>query len=187
MWRKDVKRRMRNKNKFWITVLVLWGFSCNPNDDSAEKNNLPEKAFVYDYSNFLNTKEEDSLYRILSAINERKHIRLIYCSIDNFEQQEIEVLAKKLFMQLCSGQQVSDNCGLILLSRGTRGVKISLGSDLNKKITDSISADILNNKMIPLFKKDIFFDGLKAGVEEIYNIIKAHLPVNRHMASLIIE
>ena len=64
--------------------------------------------------------------------------------------------------------QAEKNNGLVLLvCKPCQQVTIATGNGTKKVLTDDICQNVINEKIIPEFKKGDFYNGIKKGVEEL--------------------
>lgn len=65
------------------------------------------------------------------------------------------------------GREGKDNGVLIALGRELREIRIQNGFGIEERLTDSETQKIIDELMIPEFKKDNYYEGLKKGIEAI--------------------
>jgi len=61
------------------------------------------------------------------------------------------------------GKGDTDNGALILVSKGERKIWIATGYGLEGALPDALVSRIISNEILPRFKQDDYFGGLKAG------------------------
>src|SRR5690606_28759006 len=70
------------------------------------------------------------------------------------------------------GQKGKDNGILVLLAKDDRKVAISTGYGTEHLLTDALSKRIIENIIIPEFKKGSYYNGLDRGTDVIFQIMQ---------------
>ncbi|TGL88256.1 hypothetical protein EHQ68_10555 [Leptospira congkakensis] len=87
--------------------------------------------------------------------------------IHSLEGEILEEYSLKVAETWKLGQKNKDNGVLVLLSIEDRKVRIEVGYGLEGILTDAYCNRIIQKKMIPYFKSDMYADGITAGLTEI--------------------
>ncbi|MBX3254539.1 MAG: TPM domain-containing protein [Chitinophagaceae bacterium] len=162
---------MRKINKGFFFLMLLAIYSCNSQEEKHREAFISPAYMLNDYSGFLTAKEQDSLLVLLKRITEKRGMSIVIYSTDNFEQRSVDSLSKMVFGNYFPDHDIADKACLFFLSKATREVRLELGNDIGKIISDSMAAEILNSKVIPYFKENLFLAGIISGVSEIDNIL----------------
>jgi uncharacterized protein len=65
------------------------------------------------------------------------------------------------------------NNGIVIgISKGLRKIRISIGYGIEEKLTDEETKKIINDIIIPYFKKGMYFEGTKKGLSSIMQEIR---------------
>lgn len=71
------------------------------------------------------------------------------------------------------GKKGKDNGVLIVVSKTQRRIRISTGYGIESKLTDELCQQIIQNNIIPEFKKDDYETGVFEGLKEIIRILES--------------
>lgn len=124
-------------------------------------------GFVNDYTNTLNTEQKSVLETQLSNLKLQTQNEIAIVLVPNLEGDYIEHYAVKLFEKWGIGDKEKDRGLLLLIALEERELKIEVGYGLEEFITDSEASLIINNYIVPEFKKGNFYAGIQAGIDQI--------------------
>ena len=85
----------------------------------------------------------------------------------------IEAYATQLFNTWRLGRADKNNGVLLLVAPNERKVRIEVGYGLERRLTDEICALILQDDVLPHFRKGDFAGGVTQGVERIIRVLEA--------------
>jgi uncharacterized protein len=88
-------------------------------------------------------------------------------SLDEFEE-----LSLMLFNQWGIGQKTLNNGVAIIFSRNLRKIRIEVGEGLTAKLTDKEAKSIIDNTIIPEFKRSDYYQGVLNGLQQLLKEIK---------------
>jgi uncharacterized protein len=133
------------------------------------QNNLPKPAgFVTDYEGVFTEKEKAILNEIIT-IYERKSSNEIavvsVVSIDPYKSMADYSLA--LGNKWGVGKKNKNNGVIIVFGRKIRQVWIRVGDGLRSKLGNEEIKTIIDTKIIPEFRKEDYFTGIKNGIDAI--------------------
>ena len=86
--------------------------------------------------------------------------------------EEFQEFSLELFNEWGVGKDEKDNGIVIVFSKKLRMIRIEVGEGLTTKLTDEEAKAIIDNLIIPAFKKTSYFDGILRGLSEIINEIQ---------------
>ena len=156
---KSKKRVILFLVSFLICFLSFPGFlHCNDVD-------LPDwKGFVNDYVGLLDSSQKDSLEALASQIENDTGSEIAVVIVDNLQGVPKQEYAVELFEEWGIGKEKKDNGLLILMGTGyevgDRPLWIEVGYGLEGVITDLETGNIVNDILIPNFKRDHYYEGL---------------------------
>jgi uncharacterized protein len=127
---------------------------------------------VNDFGKFLTKAENVHLERELRSFRERKGYSVVIITLPGLTDNKgtaftIEETAQLYFNKWGIGDNVKNDGVLIMLSRQPRRIRIHTGSGMSTLLTDANCASIINHTMVPNFKADLYFTGLKDAVKDI--------------------
>lgn len=132
---------------------------------------LPEPArSVNDFGHFLTAYEIQSLGKELTRYHKATTNAIAVITLDSLtdpktkKQYTIEQAALLYFNKWGLGDSIKNNGVLIMVSRKPRAVRIEVGSGLGNILTDEVCKQIIDEQLVPSFKQQQFFTGLKNAI-----------------------
>lgn len=131
---------------------------------------------VNDFENILTKKQEHSLTRLINSFEKETTIEIAILTLDpsltsleNFDAYSLSVMN-----YWGVGKKETNNGILIAVSAEMRRIRINNGYGIEKVLSDEQTKVIINNFCIPHFKKNEYFEGIKAGLEQLIEHLKKH-------------
>lgn len=174
-------------NRFLVFVVVflfsIVSFAQEKRSTFIKEQPLPMKV-VNDFGKFLTKAEKDHLEKTLIAFRERKGYSVVIITLPGLTDNKgteftIEETAQLYFNRWGIGDNVKNDGVLILLSKQPRRIRIHTGSGMNTLLTNANCASIINQTMVPSFKADLYFTGLKDAVKDIETHIDENEALNK--------
>jgi uncharacterized protein len=163
--------RTRFQNSRLLAVLLLLFISVVAN----AQYNIPVKpavqTSVYDYSNLLNPQEASNLEQKLIRYSDSTSTQIVVVIINSTEGEYINYLATNWAQEWGVGTAKKDNGIFILLAKNDRKINISTGYGVEHLLTDKICSRIIQESMIPFFKKNDYSGGLEAGSLQVFKVL----------------
>ena len=122
---------------------------------------------VYDYANLLSASQKTSLEQKLIYYSDSTSTQIVIATIDNIGGDEISLIGAEWAHKWGIGQEKEDNGIFILLAKEERRITIQTGYGIEHLLTDAFSRRIIENIIIPEFKKGDFYAGLDKGSDAI--------------------
>ena len=145
----------RLKNKFLAVLLFLLWASC------ASALDVPAlKGRVNDYGNILSSSTERQLDAVLSDLERTDSTQIVVLTIPSLEGDSLEDFSIRVADKWKIGQKNRDNGAILIISKNDRKLRIEVGYGLEGSLTDLISGRIIQNVIVPYFKRGNFDDGV---------------------------
>ncbi len=122
---------------------------------------------VVDGANLLTAQQEASLSISLAALEDKSTDQVVVVTVSSLQGYPIEDFANRLFRHWQIGQKTKNNGVLLVVAPNERKVRIEVGFGLEGTITDGVSSDIIQNTILPQFRRGDFGGGVMAGVKDI--------------------
>jgi len=138
-------------------------------------NNIPKPMrWVNDYEKAFTPKQIASLDSIIVNFMEESSIQIAIITIDTLmtNKKMFNDLALRVANQWGVGETEKDNGILFAFSRLHRQVRIVNGYGIEKLISDRETKEIIENTIIPYFKKDDYYSGTFNGLSALIKILK---------------
>lgn len=144
---------------------------------------IPEKpaveTSVYDYVNLLSPDQKSTLEQKLIRYADSTSTQIVAIIINSTEGENINILGANWGQKWGIGQANEDNGVLILLAEGDRRIGISPGYGVEEFLTDAMCKRIIEQRIIPEFKKGDYYSGLNAGADAIFEVLTGQFKEER--------
>jgi uncharacterized protein len=138
----------------------------------AALNLPPLTGRVADLANVLSPATEAALSEQLAAHEQRTSNQVVVATVPSLQGYDIERFANELFRAWALGQKNRNNGVLFLVAPNEREVRIEVGYGLEGTLTDALSADIIQNRILPRFRAGDIPGGITSGVDAILAAIE---------------
>ncbi len=168
-----------------ITTLLLIFFAF-----TAGAQQLPEKPnpprIVNDFAGVLTAEQRESLERQLVQFNNETSTQIAIVTVKSLDGTSVDDFAFKLGEKWGIGQKGKDNGALILVKPKYGNEKgqafIALGYGLEGVVPDALANRIVDNEMIPNFKKNDYYNGLLAAATRLTQLSKGEFTAENYMS-----
>tara|TARA_R110001583_G_scaffold130277_2_gene282030 strand:- start:1046 stop:1855 length:810 start_codon:yes stop_codon:yes gene_type:complete len=127
---------------------------------------------VYDYANLFSSSQKTFLEQKLIRYSDSTSTQIVIATIDNIGGDEISLTGAEWAHKWGIGQEKEDNGIFILLAKEERRITIQTGYGIEHLLTDAFSRRIIENIIIPEFKKGDYYSGLDKGSDAIFEVLK---------------
>ncbi len=149
----------------WRTVFVVLfvslAFSCVQNREGNKK-----LSSVYDNEEILTSKQERHLKSVISHYKRKTGKEIFILTSKDIGEFENAKLYAADFESTHVGDKEKDKGLVIFVSKNLSETALSTGYGTDSTLKNETCRKIVDSSMIPLFKQDKYFDGLKAGLDE---------------------
>ena len=168
---------MRFRKLKQLCVLLLISTSCLAQYPIPEKPAV--ETSVYDYINLLGPSEKNALEQKLINYSDSTSTQIVVAIIESTEGENINFLGAQWGQEWGIGQADKDNGILVLLARGDRRIAINTGYGIESTLTDGLSRRIIENVIIPEFKRGDYYAGLDKGADAIFEVLTGQFNEDR--------
>jgi len=148
-------------------LLPLAGFA---QFDIPKKPDL--QTSVYDYAQLLSATEKSALEEKLVRYSDSTSTQIVVITVETIKGESIGILTPKWAHEWGIGQADKDNGILILLAAKEREIWISPGYGVEDKLSAGIVGQMTRDVIIPEFKAGSYYNGLNAGTDAIFQLLK---------------
>lgn len=128
-------------------------------------------GYINDYIGLLDSNSRNKLEALATQIENDTGSEIAVAIVDSLQRITVEEYAVELFEEWGIGKEKEDNGLLILICTegepGKRPLRIEVGYGLEGVITDLEAGDIVDDILIPNFKKGHYYEGLYNAVMTI--------------------
>jgi len=140
--------------------------------------NLPKPLnWTNDYENIFSDDEEAKLNQIIADFEKETTVEIAIVTIDTFKvsKEKFNDLSLHIARTWGVGKNEKSNGILIAISKGYRQIRIQNGDGISSILSDDETAKIIRNQIIPYFKKEDYFEGTKAGILKLIELLRKRL------------
>ncbi len=107
----------------------------------------------------------------LAALEQKSTDQFAVVTVKSLEGYPIEDYGYRLGRKWGIGQKGKDNGILLIVAPNERKVRIEVGRGLEPVMTDAMSSLIIQNAILPEFRRGDFSAGIRAGVRDIKDVL----------------
>ena len=143
-----------------LPVGVVWGALEPPPAPAA-------RIYIQDYADLVDENTEANILRLGEQLDRLTTAQLVVVTINNLQGYPISDFANELFRKWGIGSKKFNNGVLLLVARDERQVRVEVGYGLEGALPDSITGRILDERVVPFFKKGDYSSGILGGYTEL--------------------
>jgi uncharacterized protein len=127
---------------------------------------------VVDEAGLLTADDRQRMTAELAALEEKSTDQLVVVTLRSLQGYEIEEYGYQLGRAWGIGQKGAKNNGVLLIvAPNERKVRIEVGRGLEPQLTDALTKLIIENRILPAFRRGDFAGGIKLGAEDIRGVL----------------
>nr|WP_208296310.1 TPM domain-containing protein [Telluria antibiotica] len=131
----------------------------------------PLTSPVTDLSATLSPEQQATLNNALRAFEERKGSQVAVLIVPTTRPESIEQYAIRVAEQWQLGRKKIDDGAILVVAKDDRAVRIEVGYGLEGVLNDATAKRIIDDVIVPRFRRDDFNGGIVAGVESMMKVI----------------
>lgn len=156
----------------FIIYMLFLLFFLSFNAEAAKENKFPRPVgAVNDYASVLSPKVKAAMESLSREILQKTGASVVVATVKNLEGSNIDLYANELFAYWGIGKKGQDKGVLILLALEERKVRIETGYGVEGILPDGKVGRILDQYVLPLFKKGSYDRGLLNGMIAVGQVI----------------
>jgi uncharacterized protein len=137
----------------------------------AESKFPPLTGRIVDEAALLTADDERALEAELKALEEKSTDQLVVYTTRSLQGYPIEDFGYRLGRTWAIGQKGKNNGAILIVAPTDRKVRIEVGRGLEPQLTDLMTKLIIENAILPAFRRNDFAGGIKAGVRDIRDVL----------------
>jgi uncharacterized protein len=126
---------------------------------------------IVDEAALLSADDRRVLEQDLKALEERSTDQLVVYTTRSLQGYPIEDFGYRLGRHWQIGQRGKNNGVILIVAPTDRKVRIEVGRGLEPQLTDLMTKLIIENAILPAFRRGDFPGGIKAGVRDIRDVL----------------
>lgn len=165
---------------FFVGLLLLLG---PPHSHAAKDIPPAPRQYILDEPRILEKGREK--IQALLVEEERTHGNQILVAIfESLEQEDLLDYTNRLFSAWKPGEKNKNNGVLLAVFMKEKKLRIEVGYGNEPYLTDAISKRIIEDEILPSFRKGAYFRGIADGIQSIRNVIHGNGYVRQRKAPL---
>jgi uncharacterized protein len=126
---------------------------------------------IVDEAGLLTPEDRAAIETELAALEQKSTDQLAVVTLKSLQGYPIEDYGYRLGRAWGIGQKDKDNGIILIVAPNERKVRIEVGRGLEPTMTDAMSKLIIENAILPQFRRGDFPAGIKAGVRDINDVL----------------
>jgi uncharacterized protein len=126
---------------------------------------------IVDEAGLLSAADRQELTQTLEAIEQQSTDQVVIYAAKSLQGYPIEDFGYQLGRHWQIGQAGKNNGVLLIVAPAERKVRIEVGRGLEPQLTDALTAIIIQNAILPAFRRGDFPAGIKAGIRDIRDVL----------------
>ena len=131
----------------------------------------PLTGRIVDEAAILSAADRQELTQTLSGLEQKSSDQIVVYVAKSLQGYPIEDFGYQLGRFWKIGQEGTNNGVVLIVAPAERKVRIEVGRGLEGQLTDAMSKLIIQNAIIPAFRRGDFPAGIKAGVRDIRDVL----------------
>jgi uncharacterized membrane protein YgcG len=165
-----VRRAIRTARPFELLCVCLLAMSVL----GAQEKRLPAShGRVNDFAEVIDAEWAPRLQRLIREVDQRASAELAVVTIESLEGVTIEEYARRLFNEWGIGEKDRNNGVLLLAAIRDRKVRIEVGYGLEPTITNRFAAAVIQEEIVPRFRRQEYGAGTYAALQRLAHRIAA--------------
>jgi len=126
---------------------------------------------IVDEAGLLTPEARAAIETQLADLEQKSTDQLAVVTVRSLQDYPIEDYGYQLGRKWGIGQKGKDNGALLIVAPNERKVRIEVGRGLEPTLTDAMSKLIIENAIIPEFRRGDYAAGIQAGVRDIKDVL----------------
>lgn len=152
-----------------LVAALAW--LCMAGALAADPTFPPLTGRIVDEAALLSASDRQELTQTLSGLEQKSSDQIVVYVAKSLQGYPIEDFGYRLGRFWKIGQQGVNNGVVLIVAPSERKVRIEVGRGLEGQLTDAMSKLIIQNAILPAFRRGDFPAGIKAGVRDIRDVL----------------
>ncbi|MCP4154028.1 MAG: TPM domain-containing protein [bacterium] len=170
-------RNSRFKNIRLCSFCLLLFFLLSTVQPALGKNVPKLEDWANDFTDTLTSSQLETLDDILSDVEERKSSQVLLVIIESLEGEGLSDFAKRIVYSQIGASKQSKSV-VILVAMKEKKIRIEVGRGMQHTVTPRKASYIIKNLMVPGFKNNHVFGGLRNGVNAVTGLITKEFDIS---------
>jgi uncharacterized protein len=126
---------------------------------------------IVDEAGLLSAEDRSQILADLRALEAKSTDQIVVVTLKSLDGYSVEDYGYRLGRHWGIGQAGKNNGVLLIIVPSERKVRIEVGRGLEPQLTDAMSRIIIDNALLPAFRRGDFAGGIKAAVVDIRDVL----------------
>lgn len=126
---------------------------------------------IVDAANLIKSEDKAAIETSLKDLEGKASDQLAVVTLPSLQGYAVEDFGVRLARHWQIGQKDKDNGVLLIVAPNERKVRIEVGRGVEGQLTDLMSSLIINNAILPAFRRGDFSGGIRDGVRDIKDVL----------------
>lgn len=154
-----------------LLAALLGGFALPGGAATADPVFPTLTGQIVDSAGLLTAEDKAAIRAELAALEQKSTDQIVVATVPSLEGYPIEEYGYRLGRAWGIGQRDKNNGIILLVAPAERKVRIEVGRGLEPQMTDTMSKLIIENAILPAFRRGDFAGGIRAGVRDIKDVL----------------
>ncbi len=156
----------------WLALLLCLasGLLWAQDKDGLLAVPAPSSAVV-DLTATLSAEQQAALAQRLQAFEQRKGSQLAVLLVPTTQPETIEQFALRVAEKWQPGRKKIDDGAILVVAKNERTLRIEVGYGLEGALNDATAKRIIDDIIVPQFKRGDFYGGINLGVEAMMRVV----------------
>ncbi|MGA7326926.1 MAG: TPM domain-containing protein, partial [Rhodomicrobium sp.] len=168
LWQRD---RVRGSSNVVVCMLVLVLTVLAGSLASADPKFPPLTGRIVDEAQLITPADKAAIEEDLKGLDQKSSDQLVVFTTKSLQGYPIEDFGYQLGRAWGIGQKGTNNGVVLIVAPTEHKVRIEVGRGLEPQLTDLLSTLIIQNTILPAFRRGDFSGGIKAGVHDIRDVL----------------
>ena len=128
---------------------------------------IPLASRITDNGNLLDPAQEERLSAKLRGLEQRTGHQLVVATVASLDGMDVAAYTNRLANSWGIGRRGIDDGVVLLVAPNEKKVRIEVGNGLEQMLTNSASAQVITEQMLPRFRKGDMPGGIEAAVDAL--------------------
>ena len=163
--------RVRGSHKLVVCLLVLVLPVLALSLAYADPKFPPLTGRIVDEAQLITPADKAAIEEDLKGLDQKSSDQLVVFTTKSLQGYPIEDFGYQLGRAWGIGQKGTNNGVVLIVAPTEHKVRIEVGRGLEPQLTDLLSTLIIQNTMLPAFRRGDFSGGIKAGIHDIRDVL----------------
>ena len=164
-YRMNTRQNPTIRSRFFLTIAFVFCSAISAATDYRWT--PPHQGHVTDVANVLSATDRDRLASMLGRYERETTHQIVVLLVPTLSGESIDSFSLRVANSWRLGQKGIDNGVLVTLAMKEKGIRIELGRAIEKVISNAAAQSIIQESMVPAFRKGDYAGGLQAGLDRL--------------------